>query len=111
MNKNPNIGLVFPEEPRVSPWPEDNRLLGLELAQKLGIRVELARHHNYPSEAMFWARPQALRPLIAYNLPQEESAEKLFPSDKPVAQAIERLLPYIVKSCGFDCLQTHVSER
>lgn len=108
MNRTPHLGLVFPEDPRVSGWSTDDRQLGLELAQKLGIRTELARHHNYPTGAMFWARPQALRPLLISNFSWEESPEEFPLSDKPLAQSIERLLPYIVKHNGFDCLQTYV---
>ncbi|MDO5675650.1 MAG: rhamnan synthesis F family protein [bacterium] len=107
MSKAPLLGLVFPEDPRISRWPEDSRQLGLQLAQKLGIRTELSLYHNYPSGTMFWARPEALRPLLTFNFSCGEPTDKLFSSNNSMPQTVERLLPYIVKHCGFECLQTY----
>lgn len=109
MYKTPQLGLVFPEDPCISEWAEDNRQLGLKIAQELNIQAELARHHNYPSAGMFWSRTQALKPMLTSNHFWKNTIENCTKQNyTSTDQALAHLLPYIVEKCGFECLQTYL---
>ena len=58
MIKNPNIGLVFPEDPHCPNW-DGNYYIAVEIAKKIGI-TDLPRQFNFPVGTMFWARKGAL---------------------------------------------------
>ena len=106
MAEEPNIGLVFPDEPHVLSWGE-NRPLGEALAKRMGIAA-LPESIDFPAGTMFWARVAALEPLWALKLDWQDYPKEPAPYDGTMLHALERLLPLIVSRAGFAHAVTHV---
>lgn len=100
------IGLVFPEISNFCVW-DNNYALGVELSRRMGLATDVSRpFFDYPAGMFFWARPRALRPLLDLNLRWEDYPAEPIPDDGTLAHAIERLLPFICESQGFEYLTT-----
>jgi lipopolysaccharide biosynthesis protein len=104
---DPNLGLVYPDDPYLNSW-EENRLVAAELAQRIGISVPQVTHFDYPVGGMFWARPQALQPLIAAGIGWDEYPPEPLPHDGTMLHALERLIPFIVEQSGYTIAKTRV---
>ena len=97
----PGLGLVWAEEPHLVGWNE-NRAWAERLAPRLGIEGALPAYFDFPLGAMFWARPAALRPLVALGLGQDDWPEEPVPYDGTVLHALERLVPFIAEAAGME---------
>ena len=106
MIKNPNIGLVFPEDPHCPNW-DGNYYIAVEVAKRIGIR-DLPRQFNFPVGTMFWARKGALSPLLDLGIKWSDYPEEPIGYDGTLLHAIERLIPIICKKQGFETRQTYV---
>lgn len=81
-----------------------------KIAKALGKRmgIELTSEKNvldFPSGSMFWARTEALKPLIDLELRYEEFPPEQNQIDKTLAHAIERLYFYVCERAGFRWLK------
>jgi len=103
----PDLGLVSPEDPHLNDW-DLNRPLGEQLAGRLGLRTPLTTHFDFPLGTMFWARTEALRPLLDAGLEWEEYPAEPLPIDGTMLHALERLVPFVVADGGFRYAKSEV---
>jgi lipopolysaccharide biosynthesis protein len=105
--ENPGLGLVFPEDPHLNDW-NDNRLIAENLARRMGITDTLPSHFDFPMGTMFWARPAALQLLFSLKLGWDEYPIEPLANDGTLLHAIERLLPFVANSAGYQYATTYV---
>lgn len=96
----PALGLVSPEDPHLNDW-DLNRPQGERLAARLGLATPLTTHFDFPLGTMFWARTEALRPLLEAGFDWSEYPAEPLPIDGTVLHALERLVPFVVADRGF----------
>ncbi len=101
------LGLVFPEDPWVVGW-SGNKKIAEDLAHQCGIKELPDQHFNFPIGTMFWARTEALKPLLTKGFRWEDFPDEPLPYDGTVLHAIERLLPFVAKKMGYHVSMTHV---
>jgi len=105
--KNPKLGLLFPEYfPPISDNVEwgSNFEMSSNLLSRMNISITQNDKLEFPAGSMFWFRPQALAPLFNIGLTLddfEELSEKK--TDGTLAHAIERLPVFIAEHQGFKC--------
>jgi len=107
MADNEKLGLVFPDDPWVIGW-SGNKERAEDLAHQFGIHELPDRYFNFPMGTMFWARTEALQPLLTKKLRWEDYPEEPLPYDGTVLHALERLLPFVSKKMGYQVAMTHV---
>ena len=90
MNDDPAIGMVFPDDPHVVGW-SDNRAFADKLALRIGVQ-NLPEHFIFPIGTMFWARTEALAPVMNLGLEWDDYPDEPLPYDGSTLHAIERLL-------------------
>lgn len=107
MNKNSDIGLVFPPLVHIG-YPTmghawfANYEPTAALCKKLGIEVPL--DDDTPVAAfgtMFWFRPAALRPLFEHNWKWTEFNAEPAHVDGGLSHVLERIISYVSKNEGF----------
>jgi glycosyltransferase involved in cell wall biosynthesis/SAM-dependent methyltransferase len=108
--KDGGIGLVFAEDPHLNDWDE-NRACADELAERMGLRLPLLNHFDFPIGTMFWARPAALKPLLDLKLTWDDYPEEPIPIDGTVLHALERLLPFSASEAGYRYATTYVQSQ
>lgn len=99
--ENLDLGLLIPEDPHLVGW-DSNRSIAKELADKMHISEPLPDFFDFPLGTMFWARPEALKPLMALGLSWEDYPSEPLPDDGTLLHAIERLIPFSVRKSGFE---------
>jgi glycosyltransferase involved in cell wall biosynthesis len=104
---DPQLGLVFPDDPHLSGW-DDNLALATELARRMGITEPLPPFFDFPLGTMFWARTGAVRPLLDLNLSWDDYPQEPVPADGTVLHAVERLLPFAAAHAGYRYATTFV---
>ncbi|MCX6958478.1 MAG: class I SAM-dependent methyltransferase [Verrucomicrobiae bacterium] len=106
MTQEEKIGLVFPGDPYTNGW-DKNRSIGKKLLSRLGIN-KFHEQFNFPVGTMFWARTQALKPLLDLNLNYEDYPEEPMPIDGTILHALERILPFVIEKEKYQIKMTHV---
>jgi hypothetical protein len=101
------LGLVFPDDPWVVGWA-GNKKIAEELAQECGIKELSDQYFNFPIGTMFWARTEALKPLLTKKIKWEDYPEEPLPYDGTMLHAFERILPFVAKKTGYHVAMTHV---
>lgn len=104
---DPKLGLVFPDDPHVFGWDSNYKHAQL-LAKRMGISSDLKIHFNFPAGSMFWARVDALLPLFDLCLDWVDYPAEPIDTDGTMLHAMERLIPHIVTSRGFQMAATYV---
>jgi glycosyltransferase involved in cell wall biosynthesis len=105
--KDPTLGLVFPEDPFLIGW-EGNLGIAQGLAARMELRVPLPPSIDFPVGTMFWARPEALAPLLRLGLSWDEYPQEPLPTDGTILHALERLLPLIAEEAGYHYATTYL---
>ena len=103
----PKIGMVVPQH--FGPlwaimqiaWGKNFRT-ARQLAWRMDIDLEARGYLDMPSGSMFWARPEALRPLIDLQLDFQDFPPEPCPVDGTIAHAIERLFLFGCEKSGYD---------
>ncbi len=106
MAADPNVGLVFPDDPYIVGWGRNLGFAGRLLSQT-GIRNS-SRELCFPVGTMFWARPGLLKALFDLNLNWEDYPEEPLPYDGSMLHALERLFGIAVTHRGGSILLTNV---
>ena len=104
---DPTLGLVFPDDPNVVSWGS-NRPFAEAVAADLGVS-ELPEHFQLPVGTMFWARVEALRPLIEHGFDWADYPAEPLPYDGSLLHALERLFPLVAEAHGFRNAVTNVA--
>ena len=99
LQTDPNLGLVFPDDPTCVGWM-GNRSHAQALASQLGI-TSLPHAFDFPVGTMFWARKGALTPLYDLKPSWNDYPQEPLDYDGTLLHAIERLLPFVADSQGF----------
>jgi lipopolysaccharide biosynthesis protein len=107
--RDESLGIVFPEDPNLMSW-NDNRDIAQSLMTRVGLQEPLPTHFDFPVGTMFWARPAALKPLFDLALTWKDYPPEPVAYDGTILHAIERLLPFVVRSAGYSFATTHVPD-
>jgi ubiquinone/menaquinone biosynthesis C-methylase UbiE len=104
---DPTLGLVFPEDPYLVGW-DKNLEIAEQLAARMGLSAPLPTSIECPVGTMFWARPEALAPLLRFGFGWDEYPPEPLPADGTILHAIERLLPIVVEQAGYRYATTYL---
>lgn len=103
---DPQVGLVYARTHKELPyWAHhwlSNRSTGQHLLHRLGIfDFPLQGYFSYPVGGMFWARVDALRPLLDLGLRYEDFPVEAGQTDGTLAHAIERVVGILARARGY----------
>jgi hypothetical protein len=108
----PGTGLIYPPTfHRLPYWVHNwlsNTAQGHRLMEKLGASQVHKTYFSYPVGNMFWARVDALRPLLELKLKDEDYPEEAKQTDGEIMHALERLTTVVAASRGFQNYVIHV---
>lgn len=103
--KDQNAGLIYPdihqEVPTIAYSWLKNEQIARDLLKDFGI-TDLPSTFNYPAGSFFWARTDALRPLLERGLSYDDFPREQGQTDGTLAHALERLIPFISRKQGYD---------
>jgi len=99
-NDDPELGLLFPEDRHLVGWSA-NRDVAAVLASRMTPPPVLPAFPIFPLGTMFWARPDALGPLLSLGLTEADFPPEPVAYDGTVLHAIERLLPAVCEAAGY----------
>ncbi len=107
--KDPLLGLVYPDDPNIFGW-SDNKKIVDGLADLFKMTNLPDDHFNFPVGNMFWARTKAIRLLLEHQFTWDDyPAEPLAcDCDSTLLHAIERILPSLVLKAGYKQKVTYV---
>jgi Rhamnan synthesis protein F len=99
--KNPKLGLVFPEDDVLNGWYNtfDH---AVEIATRAGIKVVREEPFLFPAGNMFWCRPEAVAAITNLNLQNSDYPEEPIPIDGTMLHALERLWAEAAGQAGFE---------
>ncbi|MEL6892446.1 MAG: rhamnan synthesis F family protein [Actinomycetota bacterium] len=99
-------GPTWPGLPRFANHWLGNRGNGELLFAALGLDpADASGWLDYPVGGMFWARTDALGPLLDLTIQFAEFGEELGQTDRTLAHAIERVIPASARAAGFDVVE------
>ncbi len=97
-------GIVYPQNYfRLPPWANTwlaNREQGAIWCARLGITPMPRGYFDYPAGSMFWARRDALAPLLEAGLKATDFPEETGQTDGTLAHTLERLLGLVASRQG-----------
>lgn len=106
MVNDPNIGIVFPDDPNAVGWSE-NYPLAEKIAQQLGFS-KLPKAFNFPIGTMFWTRTSVLQRFLDLKLEWKDYPPEPLPIDGSLLHALERLFGVVPSAMGMQCVSTYV---
>jgi O-antigen biosynthesis protein len=71
-----------------------------QLAKRMGIQLDPKGPMDFPSGSMFWARPQALLPLLKLNFKYEDFELETGQTDGALGHQVERLFYFACEKAG-----------
>lgn len=113
--KGPTLGVVYPSTAASIPyWAHhwlSNGHLAPGLFERLGIpRPQTRGYIDYPVGGMFWARVDAIRPLLTAGFTYEDFPPEHGQTDGTLAHAIERSIVALAQNRGYDFLEVDVAQ-
>ncbi len=107
MASDRDIGIVYPDDPNVMGWKE-NEALALDLAERLKIG-KLPFQFNFPMGTMFWIRNNLLERFVSLELDWSDfPAEPLPHHDGTILHALERLFGVLPGHMNMKTVVTNV---
>jgi lipopolysaccharide biosynthesis protein len=105
---NPRLGLVVPEGhlQLTHSFRGANEQNVCYLNNRLGIGPMNPLDATFPAGSMFWARLEALRPLLDAHLDESEFEPEAGQVDGTFAHAVERIFAHSAKSAGYVVVST-----
>ncbi|TDK30005.1 rhamnan synthesis F family protein [Luteimonas terrae] len=101
----PSLGLLYPESHETFPlWGHTwlgNAAIAREIADRIGFQIDASAYIDFPAGSMFWARLDAIRPLLQLELPLTAFPEESGQLDGTLQHAIERLFVAVARSTGY----------
>ena len=121
--KNPNIGLLFPEHyMEIRPLIYENTAAA-EVANDPAIQKIISRFNGiedvnyekidkklFPSGSMFWIRGDVIKKILSIKLTQKDFDEECGQLDGTLAHALERLFSYFTLKSGY-IYRKYISEH
>ncbi|SDA35271.1 Haloacid dehalogenase-like hydrolase [Methylobacterium sp. UNC378MF] len=106
LEEDSKIGLFFPEtSAHIVYWAHTwlaNIGTGHSLLARLGLPYDgFDEYLDYPVGGMFWARVDALRPLLTAGLTLADFPEEHGQTDGTLAHAVERVIPLVCRAQGY----------
>lgn len=102
---DPAVGIIYPETYYNLPyWGHTwlgNKGIAPELLGKLGIRFDPDEYIDFPASSMFWARKEALMPLLDLGIKSNDFPEEHGQLDGSLHHTIERTFVLAAQSRGF----------
>lgn len=102
--ENPSIGMIYPDTHDGLPyWAHtwlQNRSIALALGSRLGIDIRHMSYIDAPFGSMFWARSDALKPLLDLGLDFADFPEELGQIDGTLQHSIERFFVLAANLAG-----------
>jgi len=95
-----DLGLIMAEDPHLAGW-DANRPTAEALATRMGIPLPLEDFLDFPLGNMFWARPEALQPLLNLALGWSDYPVEPVAYDGTLLHALERIVPLVTRQAGF----------
>lgn len=99
-----SIGLIYPETfCEVPYWGNTwlaNKQIAMPLLGKLGVTFDPDAYLDFPAGSMFWARKEAIEPLLSLGLTREDFPEEKGQTDCTLHHTIERLFVSAANSRG-----------
>ena len=89
MTSDPEIGIVFPDDPNAIGWSA-NRSIAEKIALQFGL-TELPDAFNFPVGTMFWIRASLFKRFVELDLDWEDYPSEPLPYDGSMLHALERL--------------------
>ncbi|QSN60693.1 rhamnan synthesis F family protein [Caballeronia sp. M1242] len=107
MQSRPSVGMIGPEGHMVlsDRFRGSNDARVRELAASLGFDAADMRY-RFAAGTMFWARMEALEPLLGLGLNRDSFDEENGQTDGTLAHALERLLPLSARRAGMSVIDT-----
>lgn len=110
MYNNNQVGMLFPPAPvgeYATVWNTGfwgiNYINANDVYHKIGIRGDISEKEEPLSiGTVFWAKVDALRPLLEYNWKTEDFPQEPLPDDGTISHAIERVLPFVAEAQGYE---------
>lgn len=105
----PQVGIVMPVAFRkvlgAAHWG-DNHDIARELAWRMGLSAPLPSHNDlrFPAGSMFWARTDALRPILDLKLGPDHFPPETGQVDGTLAHAVERMVGVACVAGGYHLL-------
>ena len=103
-SEDETVGLLQPAPGPAVPWWAWTWLTNKHVAQPLLERLSIASpngYFDYPAGGMFWARVEALRPLLEIPWKSEDFPEESGQMDGTLAHAVERCISLVARSTGY----------
>lgn len=109
-NKNTEIGLLVPPVPYSENfnytygnlWGDNYKKL-VDLLNKLDVHAKVQPDVPlFVISTAFWAKTEALSKLIEYDWKYEDFDDEPLPEDGSISHVIERSLPFVAQSAGYD---------
>ena len=111
--KKGNAGLIYPdiqeEVPTIAYSWLANEGLGRQLFKEYDLG-DMPSVFNYPAGSFFWARSDALRPLLEHGYTYEDFPREQGQTDGTLAHALERILPFVSRKQGYDDYILYLNE-
>jgi hypothetical protein len=99
-----SIGMIAPKHfPPVLPsvgWGYNMRFIRT-IGAGIGLALDRNSPVDFPSGSMFWARTEALKPLLGCGFSLSDFPDEEGQNDETLAHAIERMFFYSCESAGF----------
>ena len=103
--QQPQLGVVYPETFEGLPyWAHawlQNRGIALSLGARLGIDITHLHYVDAPMGSMFWARSDALCPLLDLNLSYGDFPEEKGQTDGTLQHTLERFIVLAARHKGY----------